>query len=61
MNDKVIYTFRIKISGIPYKKLRRLPKNPNIAIVVFSLNGKHNSQENSKVKAIMAELPHNKK
>lgn len=57
----MIYTFNIKISGNPYKKLIRLPNNPNIAIVVFSLIGKHNSQENSNVNAIIAEHPQTKK
>lgn len=46
---------------MPYKKFSKFPKNPNIAIVVFSLIGKHNSHENSKVSAIIAELPHIKK
>jgi hypothetical protein len=57
----IFNTFRISNSGIAWKKLIKFPKNPNIAIVVLSLIGKHNSQENSNVNAIIADEPHTKK
>lgn len=54
-------TFNISNSGIAYRKLIKFPKNPSIAMVVLSLMGKHNSQENSNVRAMMADEPHTKK
>lgn len=56
-----VFTLRIKISGIDYPKFIKFPINPNIAIVVFSLTGKLNSQANSKLRAMIAEHPQTQK